>query len=75
MRAQFRLLAGFCGDDGRDFPSPWVAGLAGFSAMLLTCGVIESMWASLADFPGFSLMTLACWRAEAAEQACWRWRR
>ena len=30
-------------------PHRW-AGLAGFSAMLLTCGVLESMWASLADF-------------------------
>jgi hypothetical protein len=39
-------------------PHGW-AGLAGFSAMLLTCGVVESMWASLADFPGFNLMTLA----------------
>ena len=39
-------------------PHGW-AGLAGFAAMLLTCGVIESMWASLADFPGFNLMTLA----------------
>lgn len=39
-------------------PYGW-AGLAGFAAMLLTCGVIESMWASLADFPGFVLMTLA----------------
>jgi hypothetical protein len=39
-------------------PHGW-AGLAGFAAMLLTCGVIESMWASLADFPAFNLMTLA----------------
>jgi hypothetical protein len=39
-------------------PHGW-AGLAGFAAMLLTCGVIESMWASLTDFPGFNLMTLA----------------
>ena len=39
-------------------PYGW-AGLAGFAAMLLTCGVIASMWASLADFPGFVLMTLA----------------
>jgi hypothetical protein len=39
-------------------PHGW-PGLAGFAAMLLTCGVIESMWASLADFPGFNLMTLA----------------
>jgi len=39
-------------------PHGW-AGLAGFAAMLLTCGVIESLWASLADLPGFVLMTLA----------------
>ena len=39
-------------------PHGWT-GLAGFAAMLLTCGVIESMWASLADFPAFNLMTLA----------------
>src|SRR5208283_3641787 len=39
-------------------PYGWT-GLAGLAAMLLTCGVIASMWASLADFPGFVLMTLA----------------
>ena len=39
-------------------PHGW-AGLAGFAAMLLTCGVIESLWASLTDLPGFFLMTLA----------------
>ncbi len=39
-------------------PYGW-AGLAGFAAMLLTCGVIESMRGSLTDFPAFVLMTLA----------------
>ena len=39
-------------------PHGW-AGLAGLAAMLLTCGVIESMWASLVDLPAFVLMTLA----------------
>lgn len=39
-------------------PRGW-AGLAGFSAMLMTCGIIESMHGSLTDFPGFVLMTLA----------------
>ena len=39
-------------------PHGW-AGLAGFSAMLMTCGIIESMRSSLTDFPGFVLMTLA----------------
>ena len=39
-------------------PYGW-AGLGGFSAMLMTCGIIESMRSSLTDFPGFVLMTLA----------------
>jgi hypothetical protein len=39
-------------------PYGWV-GLAGFAAMLMTCGIIESMRVSLTDFPGFVLMTLA----------------
>jgi hypothetical protein len=39
-------------------PHGW-AGFAGFAAMLLTCGFIESMHGSLVDFPGFVLMTLA----------------
>ncbi len=39
-------------------PHGW-AGLAGFAAMLMTYGVIESMRSSLTDFPGFVLMTLA----------------
>lgn len=39
-------------------PHGW-AGLAGFSAMLLTCGIIESMRGSLTDFPAFVLMTFA----------------
>lgn len=34
-------------------------GLAGFAAMLMTCGIIESMRSSLTDFPGFVLVTLA----------------
>ena len=44
---------------GRLFrPHGW-AGLAGFAAMLMTCGVIESMRSSLTDFPSFVVMTLA----------------
>ncbi|HSY54339.1 MAG TPA: hypothetical protein VK785_07825, partial [Opitutaceae bacterium] len=39
-------------------PHGW-AGVAGFAAMLLTCGVIESTFKSLTDFPAFVLMTLA----------------
>ena len=39
-------------------PYGW-GGLAGFAAMLMTCGIIESMRSSLTDFPGFVLMTLA----------------
>jgi hypothetical protein len=39
-------------------PYRWV-GFAGYAAMLLTCGFIESMHASLVDFPAFVLMTLA----------------
>ncbi|HSY52834.1 MAG TPA: hypothetical protein VK785_00210 [Opitutaceae bacterium] len=39
-------------------PCGW-AGVAGFAAMLLTCGIIESMHGSLTDFPAFVLMTLA----------------
>jgi hypothetical protein len=39
-------------------PHGW-AGVAGFAAMLLTCGIIESMRSSLTDFPAFVLMTLA----------------
>jgi len=35
------------------------AGWAGFAAMLLTCGVVESMYGALTDFPAFVLMTLA----------------
>jgi hypothetical protein len=35
------------------------AGVAGFAAMLLTCGVVESTFKSLTDFPAFVLMTLA----------------
>ncbi len=36
-------------------PHGW-AGLAGFAAILLTCGVIESMQASLTDLPSFTLI-------------------
>jgi len=39
-------------------PHGW-AGFAGFAAMLMTCGIIESMHSSLTDFPAFVLMTLA----------------
>jgi hypothetical protein len=39
-------------------PYGW-GGLAAFAAMLMTCGIIESMRGSLTDFPGFVLMTLA----------------
>lgn len=39
-------------------PHGW-AGLAGFSAVLLTCGIIECMHGSLTDFPSFVLMTTA----------------
>ena len=39
-------------------PYGW-PGLAGFAAMLLTCGVIESLRSALTDFPGFVLMTLS----------------
>jgi hypothetical protein len=39
-------------------PYGW-AGVAGFSAMLLTCGIIESVRGALTDFPAFVLMTLA----------------
>jgi len=38
-------------------PHGW-AGLAGFSAMLLTCGVVECVSSSFTDFPGFVLLTL-----------------
>ena len=39
-------------------PLGW-AGFAGCAAMLLTCGVVESIHRSLVDFPAFVLMTLA----------------
>jgi hypothetical protein len=39
-------------------PYGW-AGVAGFAAMLLTCGIIESVRSSLTDFPGYVLMTLS----------------
>ena len=46
-------------------PFGW-RGLAGFAAMLLTCGVIESMLGSLTDFPSWVLMTLAVMIGETA---------
>ncbi|HWA25256.1 MAG TPA: hypothetical protein VG734_06225 [Lacunisphaera sp.] len=50
---------GFAVMMGRLFrPHGW-AGLAGFTAMLMTCGIIESMRSSLTDFPSFVVMTLA----------------
>jgi hypothetical protein len=39
-------------------PYGW-AGVAGFAAMLMTCGIIESLRSSLTDFPGFVLVTLS----------------
>jgi hypothetical protein len=39
-------------------PHGW-AGLAGFAAMLMTCGIVESLRSSLTDFPSFVLMTLS----------------
>lgn len=36
-------------------PLGW-AGLAGYAAMLVTCGIIESMQASLTDLPSFTLI-------------------
>jgi hypothetical protein len=39
-------------------PHGW-AGFAGFAAMLMTCGIIESMQGALTDFPGFVFLTLA----------------
>lgn len=51
--------AGYAVLIGRLFrPYGW-PGLMGFCVMLVTCGIIESMQASLTDFPGFVLMTLA----------------
>jgi len=39
-------------------PLGW-AGVAGFSALLLTCGIVESMGSALTDFPGYVLITYA----------------
>lgn len=39
-------------------PYGWV-GVGGFAAMLLTCGIIESIHGALTDFPGFTLLALA----------------
>lgn len=50
---------GFAWLSGRLFaPHGW-SGLAGFAAVLLTCGVIESMQASLTDLPSFTLILAA----------------
>jgi hypothetical protein len=46
-------------------PYGW-AGLAGFAAMLLTCGIIESVRSSLTDFPGFVLVTLSMMMGQTA---------
>src|SRR5205814_653505 len=39
-------------------PHGW-AGLAGYAAILVTCGVVESMQASLTDLPAFTLILAA----------------
>lgn len=44
---------------GRQFASRGWAGLAGYAAILLTCGIVESMQASLTDFPSFTLIFAA----------------
>ncbi len=50
---------GFAWLAGRLFsPLGW-GGLAGYAAILLTCGVIESMQASLTDLPSFTLILAA----------------
>lgn len=50
---------GFAGLAGRLFaPHGW-SGLAGYAAILLTCGLIESMQASLTDLPSFTLILAA----------------
>ena len=50
---------GFAWLAGRLFaPQGW-AGLAGYAAVLVTCGVIESMQASLTDLPSFTLILAA----------------
>ena len=50
---------GFAWLTGRLYsPHGW-AGLAGYAATLVTCGVIESMQASLTDLPSFTLMLWA----------------
>lgn len=50
---------GFAWLAGRLFsPHGW-AGLAGYAATLVTCGVIESMQASLTDLPSFTLILFA----------------
>lgn len=55
---------------GRLFsPLGW-AGLAGYAAMLLTCGAIESMHAALTDLPSFTLI-LAALMTGGTAGACW----
>jgi hypothetical protein len=50
---------GFAWLAGRLFaPHGW-SGLAGYAAVLLTCGLIESMQASLTDLPSFTLILAA----------------
>jgi hypothetical protein len=50
---------GFAWLSGRLFaPHGW-AGLAGYAVTLVTCGVIESMQASLTDLPSFTLILAA----------------
>jgi hypothetical protein len=50
---------GFAWLAGRLFsPLGW-SGLAGYAAILVTCGVIESMQASLTDLPSFTLILAA----------------
>jgi hypothetical protein len=46
-------------------PYGWT-GLAGFAAMLMTCGIIESLRSSLTDFPSFVLLTLSMMISGAA---------
>lgn len=49
-------------------PLGW-PGLGGFAALLLTCGVVESMYRTLTDFPAFVLLTLAALAGGASSGA------
>lgn len=51
---------------GRLFSSHGWPGLAGYAAVLVTCGVIESMQASLTDLPSFTLILAALMTGGAA---------